>query len=217
MVRFVRPGIRSLDVGAGAGANGAWLAAFGELIAVAPEYDALTAYREIAPSAYPMQSRFDDLAVADRSIDVVMGISALHNDLAGDPRAIVAEYSRVLVPGGGVAMLEPAPSIMRRTNQSRCFSLPTLVGYAEASGLKVIRQTYANLSPFIEGVAETGAYRLGLDEVLPSDLSWGSRFTRNMLWVLAGLERTFLMRRGLAFGSSVLVVACKPGDDGDSG
>lgn len=99
----VQPGTRVLDVGCGAGAFVAQLHALGAIAdGIDPAPDMIELAQRRTPNADIRVGEAESLPWADASFEVVTAINALQ--FADDTMDALAEFARVLVPGGFVAI-----------------------------------------------------------------------------------------------------------------
>lgn len=204
----LEPGGTYLDVGAGTGATGAWLAEVGTLIAVDFEYEALSMSRERHPTQLPVAADAGRLPIADASVDAVLCVTVLCHQSITSPTAVVREFARVVRPGGVVCLWEPGVRRLRRahdrvTHTGRRFSRNDLAGCATGAGLEVVRSTGAHsyLVPpaLVKSVLERGD--------VASDLDHHQGGLGGALGTIAKGERALLRRADLPFGLSVITLA----------
>jgi ubiquinone/menaquinone biosynthesis C-methylase UbiE len=211
-------GIVSVDVGAGPGGNGAWLADYGPVIALDVEPIALDYVRTRRLELTPVRGSADALPLADASVDVVLVLTVLYH-VADDGRAM-REAARVLRPGGHVLLLEPAFPFLRRehdelTHGLRRYRRADLERLAHRAGLDVTRSTYAKSYLFPPMALITMAHRalgrVSKDREPRSDLRPRrlDRLANPIFERLAAAEDRVLQRRDLPFGTSAVVVARK--------
>ncbi len=99
----VGPGTRVLDVGCGSGELLAHVSRLGaEAAGVDPAPEMRARARVRVPAAEVRDGHAERLPFPDASVDVVVAVNALQ--FAGDVLAALAEMSRVLGPGGAVAV-----------------------------------------------------------------------------------------------------------------
>jgi SAM-dependent methyltransferase len=216
------PRRRVLDAGCGTGVNLEWLdryAGGGEVFGIDIEQTALDfcrarglrALARASATALPFGADSFDLVT---SFDVLVQIPG-----EGADAAAVGEMRRVLRPGGVLFARAAAYGWMmsghdRALDTQRRYNLGELRGLLEASGLRVVRSTYANglllpaavvrrllLKPL--GLADRGSDV----RPLPPSLSWLDRAFVSAL----GAEARLLRRPGasLPAGLSAVCVAVK--------
>lgn len=135
----LRPGEPVLDIGTGTGIGAA--AALGEgrsVVGVDAAPGMLAIARREVPQAEFVEADFGSLPFSDASFDVVMAVHALH--FADDPVAVLAEWRRVIIPGGRLSISVPGPrralylsifnAIYRRYGLERRIGVPTLTALA---------------------------------------------------------------------------------------
>ncbi|MET0910037.1 MAG: class I SAM-dependent methyltransferase [Ilumatobacteraceae bacterium] len=203
----LRDGGRFLDLGAGTGATGAWLADHGRLVAADFEPLALTLNREHHPSADVVACDARRLPFADASFDAVLCVTVLCHRSIESPVDAVGEMVRVLRPGGLLCLWEPGVRRLRRahdrvTHTGRRFSRRDLADLLVANGVDVIRSTgaYSFLVPpaAAKMVVERGR--------TSSDLDRNGGGLGGVLSAVAGAERRLIGRVDLPVGLSVVAV-----------
>lgn len=120
------PGARVLDFGAGSGWTSRFLTQLGcEVILLDVSSSALEIARElykrqpvIGTQPEPQFLRFDGrrIDLSESSVDRILCFDAFHH--VADPDPILAEFARVLRPGGAAAFVEPGPE-HSKTEQSQ--------------------------------------------------------------------------------------------------
>lgn len=211
------PGGRFLDLGAGTGATGAWLADHGRVVAADFETVALTMHRERHPASDVVACDAVELPFADGSFDAVLCVTVLCHRSIERPSAVVAEMSRVVRPGGLLCLWEPGVRRLRRahdrvTHTGRRFSRRDLADLLTGNGLRVERATgaYSFLVP--PAVMKMMIER---DET-SSDLDRHSGGLGGALAAAATIERRVLRRVNLPAGLSVVAVGRRPPTSGDA-
>ena len=198
---------RFLDVGAGTGATGAWLADRGSLVAGDVEPLALRLFREQHPSLGLVASDVNRLPFADASFDAVLCVTVLCHRSIPSPERAVGELARVLRPGGVLCLWEPGVRRLHRahdrvTHTARRFSRRDLAGLLTANGVTVERATgaYSFLVP-----AAAAKTMLERGET-SSDLARHASGLGGVLGAAASVERRLLRRVSLPAGLSVVAV-----------
>jgi SAM-dependent methyltransferase len=207
LVDRLAPGGRFLDVGAGTGATGAWLAQHGALVSVDVEPVALALLHERHPAGVVVAADAGALPFADASFDTVLCVTVLYHQAVASPEAAVAEMVRLVRPGGFVCLLEPGVRRLRRahdrvTHAGRRFSLGDVAGLLTANGLELVRSTgaYTFLVP-------PAAAKMVLERGdTASDLDSNVDGLRGVLPAMAAAERRLLRRVSLPVGLSVVAV-----------
>ncbi len=206
-----RKGGRFLDVGAGTGATGAWLAAHGDLVACDFMPVALDLHRERhpdAPAVGYVTADVQHLPFADASFDIVLCVTVLCHRSIPRPQVAVDQLARVVRPGGIVCLWEPGVRRLRRahdreTHSARRFARSDLVSMLEGAGLTLERASgaYSFLVPpaAVKSVLERGAST--------SDLDHNQSGLGGALGAAARLERKALERVDLPAGLTVFAIA----------
>ncbi len=208
-------GGRFLDVGAGTGATGAWLAEHGSLVAS----DFMPLALELNRERHEVPGQTLDfvaadatkLPFADGSFDLCLCVTVLCHQSIVDPAEAVRELARVVRPGGVVCLWEPGVRRLRRahdrvTHSARRFSRRDLSGLLRTAGLTVERSSgaYSFLVPpaAVKAVLERGE--------TASDLDHNEGGLGGTLAALAGAERSLLRHTDLPAGLSVFAVGRVP-------
>lgn len=200
-----------LDVGAGTGATGGWLADTGTLVAADFEFDALAMSRERHPTQLPIAADAGALPFADASFDMVLCVTVLCHRSIESPSSVVSEFARVVRPSGLVCLWEPGVRRLRRahdrvTHTGRRFSRNDLARCATDAGLTIVRSTGANsyLVPpaFVKSLLERGE--------VSSDLDDHQSGLGGILGSAARAERALLRHIDMPFGLSVITLAQRP-------
>jgi SAM-dependent methyltransferase len=204
-------GGRFLDVGAGTGATGAWLAEHGDVVAADFEPTALQLYRERHDALGLVTSDVNRLPFADAAFDAVLCVTVLCHRSIPSPERAVGELARVVRPGGVVCLWEPGVRRLYRahdrvTHTARRFSRADLAGLLTANGLEVETSTgaYSFLVPAaaVKTVVERGR--------TSSDLDRNEGGLGGTLSALAAAERRLLRHVRLPAGLSVTAIARRP-------
>jgi SAM-dependent methyltransferase len=182
--------------------------------------------------AYCRKRGFDRSAVAsitqlpfaDSGFDLTISLDVLSHLPRGDDQKALAEFARVLRPGGNLLIRVPAFHALRSRHsqfiaETHRYRSPELREMLATVGLDVLGSTYANafLSPvafikfrILEDLS-TAPASSGVEEVPPA---WLNRMLGGILKFEASL-----IRRGarFPFGQSLIVVARKPENTGATG
>lgn len=200
-------GGRFLDVGAGTGATGAWLAERGELVSSDFMPLALELNRERHEAAGFVAADVNRLPFVGGSFDVVLCVTVLCHQSIPDPQAAVAELARVVRPGGVVCLWEPGVQRLRRahdrvTHSARRFSRNDLRGLLSGAGLATERASGA-YSFLVPPAAAKAVMERGRST---SDLDRNGGGLGGVLPRLAQAEQALLRRVDLPAGLSVFAV-----------
>ena len=168
-------GGRFLDVGAGTGATGAWLAEHGDLVACDFMPLALDLHRERhadTPARGYVTADALALPFAAASFDLVLCVTVLCHQSIARPQDAVDELARVVRPGGVVCLWEPGVRRLsrahdRETHSARRFARRDLTDMLGSAGLDVERSSgaYSFLVPpaAAKSVLERGRSTSDLD------------------------------------------------------
>ena len=203
---------RILDAGCGPGGNGAWLAEHGHVIGVDVSPDALSFVRSRRPTTTPVRAGVEALPFADRTFDVVAGLTVLY--AVTDDAAALRELARVVRPGGAVLLVEPAFASLGRAHDAtvhgrRRYRRAGLGELATAAGLRVERLTYAYafLAPPAATLGAFDRLRRRRDVAAASDVD--KRALDRLFAPLAAGERSWLAHHDLPVGTSVVLLATR--------
>ena len=203
----LEPGGRFLDLGAGTGATGAWLADLGRVVATDFEPMALAMHRELHARSEVVASDATYLPFDDDVFDAVLCVTVLCHRSIVNPAEAVAEMVRVVKPGGVVCLMEPGVRRLRRahdrvTHTGRRFSRRDLAALLSSNGVHIERSTgaYAFLLPpaAIKMLIERGRSS--------SDLARNGSGLGGALSAIAGAERHVIHRLDLPVGLSALAI-----------
>jgi SAM-dependent methyltransferase len=207
----VRPEI--LDAGCGSGGTTAWLNRWGRVagIDLAPEAVELAQQRGIKRL---LLASIEALPFADESFDLVTSFDVLYHLRVGDDAAVLAEFRRVLRPGGLALIRAPAHDWLRGAHDQAVhtrhrYHRAELADKLEAAGLVVERASYANC--FLFPLAPAKRFFERQDPAGCTDLWRPPGPLNGLLGALLGLEAVPIAAFGLPWGLSVVAVARKPG------
>jgi SAM-dependent methyltransferase len=200
------PGLRVLDFGAGTGWISRYLTQLGcEVVLLDVSETALAiaaeSYRRqpvFGSQPAPRFLRYDGrrIDLPDGSIDRIVSFDAFHH--ATNPDSVLAEFGRILVPGGIAAFAEPGPDHSRRPqsqSEMRTYGvvendvdIHAIWRAAEAAGFSEIRVAAFNVPPYHMTLRQ-------FDDLLEGGeayLRWAES-TRHFLY---DVRNFFLTRRG---------------------
>ena len=202
-----------LDAGGGTGATGGWLSTRSTVVLADFEAMALEVARAEHDGLQPVRADLNSLPFGDAAFDAVLCVTALCHRMNPDPATIVADFSRIVRPGGFLCLMEPGGKRLWRghdevTHTGRRFSVGDLRSMAESAGLDVVKATgaYSFLVPpaALLGLIERGKKK--------SDVGRNQSGLGGALALLASAERRLLRSTSLPFGLSAVVLARKPAD-----
>lgn len=205
---------RLLDVGSADGPSVSWMQGTHQRVAI--DLDA----RGLSPGSGVRASALA-LPFADDAFDAVGAFDVIEHC---DPEAqVVAEFARVLSPGGRLLVSVPAYQWAWsdhdvRAGHHRRYTLPRLVAAVEAGGFDVLRATYGFAGVFPFFAAERAARRLrqirrarrpSHDAATPpaEGLPHVPAALDRVLTGLSAAEARLLRRLDLPFGSSIFLAA----------
>jgi SAM-dependent methyltransferase len=204
---FLGEPVRVLDVGSADGPSVGWMRGAGRRVAVDLLPGGLTAGEGVCASA-------TQLPFGDSMFDVVAAFDVIEH--CESESAAVSELARVLAPGGRMLLAVPAYQWAWtdhdvQAGHYRRYTEARLVRAVADAGLVVERSTHAFAGVFPFFVAERLRRRLRerSGRAPAPRLTAVSPAVERVLLGLSGLERRWLRRRDLPFGSSVFLAARK--------
>jgi SAM-dependent methyltransferase len=217
--RYFQPGPgrpEILDAGCGSGGTTVWLSRWGRVTALdlMPEAVELARQRGIKRL---LQASVEQLPFADASFDLLTSFDVLYHLGVGDDDAALAEFARVLRPGGLALIRVAAHDWLRgahdrATHTRHRYHRAELTAKLQRAGLAVERESYANCLLF--PIAPLKRMIERHDPAGCADLWRPPAPINALLGGLLGLEAGPIARRGLPLGLSVVAVARKPARPG---
>jgi SAM-dependent methyltransferase len=206
-----------LDAGCGTGGALRFLQAFGRMVGVDAMPLALAYAQQRARRAEHQaslaQASVTALPFADASFDLVTSFDVLYHLGVADDQAALAEFHRVLQPGGRLLLRLPAHEWLRgghdvAVHTRQRYTADEVAAKLASCSFVAEKLSYANawLLPFV-AIRRWRERRNGAGD---SDLKGGPpRFNRALRAILRS-EAPFIRAFGLPFGSSVVALARKP-------
>ena len=160
-----------------------------------------------------VRASVNDLGLRSGAFDVVTSHDVLYFEGIDDERA-VAEFARVLTPGGVLVLNLPAFEFLRGAHDEfvktrRRYTRTDVLRLAHGAGLEVLQATHWNAVLF-PAVALVRRLRKSRAQTSQSDLRPISPRVNRLLYGFLRLEAAWLRHGSLPFGTSVLCVARKP-------
>lgn len=209
--RLMRPDLRILDVGCGAGAGAIELSAYGSVVACDRSLDALGyargrgLLRVVAASA-------PDLPFRSAAFDVVTAYDVLEH--VEDDAAFVRELARVLAPGGALAIHVPAwPSLWSGHDEilehKRRYTRRNLAALLQDNGLRIQSLGWASCAIFLPAVAARWMRQMMGRQSQDADLGVVPAPFNRILRGVYRAEAAVAVRFGLPFGLSLAAIATR--------
>jgi ubiquinone/menaquinone biosynthesis C-methylase UbiE len=207
-------GRRWLDAGCGTGKNLEAFAHCGEAVGIdfneqAVRFSAGRGHRRVA------RASVRELPFADASFDLVTCFEVLNCRGVEPVPDALAEFARVLRPGGVALLREPAFPFLSGSHDVAVhtrerFRRRPFAAMVRAAGLTVETSTYQNLVTFFPALLIRPLQRWRRPQQAKADFDRAPRFLHGLLAAALGAERALLRVAPLPFGSSLLCVARKP-------
>lgn len=199
-----RPG-RLLDVGSADGPSVSWLRAPQQL-SVDLDPRGLRPGKGVCASAL-------SLPLPDGCFDLVTAFDVIEH--CEPDSSVLAEFFRVLSPGGRLLLAVPAYQWAWtdhdvRAGHHRRYTRPRLVAAVQDAGFRVRRASYAFAGVFPMFAAERVSRRVRRPSTGDAALPQVSPSVQRLLLGLCGAEARVIAHRDLPFGSSVFLAADKP-------
>jgi ubiquinone/menaquinone biosynthesis C-methylase UbiE len=210
-------GLRILDAGCGVGGNLIMLSRFGQAIGL--DYSPLAlAYGHQTHPGKLVRASVEALPYADRSFDLVTSFDVLYCREVGDDQHALAEFARILRPGGCAFVRLPALPILRGPHDSivhgvRRYTAADILSKITRAGLIPLRLTYLNslLLPIIFLIRQLQEHGLRFGDPNHSDVRPAHPIMNWLLFNILKLESRWIASgRNFPAGVSVLCLATKP-------
>lgn len=205
---------RILDAGCGTGGMVQYLGKFGRVYGVDVAAEAMDGCRQRGLRTVSRGS-IEAIPFADASFDVVVSFDVLyHQSVIDDVRAL-AEFNRVLKPGGLLLIRVPAYDWLRGVHDAAVhtrhrYSRTEMRAKLAATGFRPRKLSYVNSLLF--PVAATVRLTEGTHKPLKSDLEMPSPATNWLLHSILRAEAALLRYFSFRWGLSVAAVAEKRSD-----
>ncbi len=214
------PPVLILDIGCGTGATLKRLESLGNATGVDISAEAVRCSRKRGCRDVRLMEEEDRLPFPDSSFDLLVALDVIEH--IDDDLGALTEYRRVLKPGGRLLLTVPAyrwlwshhDDLNRHRRRYRIGPVRRLLGEA---GFAVRRSTYFCSLLFLpvalvrlisRGLEKLlGFRREGFEFTIPPD------FVNRLLGLVFSSEALWLRRAKFPFGSSILAVGEKPGED----
>ncbi len=206
-----RPVRAILDAGCGTGANLVLLGGYGQAFGIDIEPAALNCCRERGLVRLA-QGSVSTLPFASASFDLVTSFEVLYHLSVQDDGAALAEFWRVLKPGGWLLLRLPAHDWLRgrhdlAVHTRHRYTTGEVRQKVSAAGFAVVRLSYANCLLLPAAVAKRLAERL-FPSPAGSDIGEPPQ-ANSILEAMLAVEAGWLRRWNLPWGLSVLCLARK--------
>jgi SAM-dependent methyltransferase len=201
-----------LDAGCGSGGTTAWLGRWGRVTGLDLSTDALGLARQRGLSRL-VRGSIEALPFPDQSFDLLTSFDVLYHLRVGDDRRALAEFRRVLRPGGLALIRAAAHDWLRGAHDQAVhtrhrYHRAELIEKLRSAGLRVERVSYVNCLLFPLAPAKRLLERR--DPAGCTDLWQPPGPLNALLGQLLGFEGRLLLRHRLPWGLSVVAVARKP-------
>lgn len=208
-----RTDVEILDAGCGTGAAIQYLSAFGTVIGCDLSFNALHFSRQRGLQRL-VQASVTRLPFARGTFDLVTSFDVLYHRSIGDYREALAEFYRVLKPGGYVFLRLPAYDWLRShhdqvVHTGRRFTTAELRQALASTEFEVKKLSYANMLLFPLALGKRLAEKLLPANEHTSDVRPGPPWQDWLLAPFLYSEARWLARHNLPLGLTVIAVGRK--------
>lgn len=203
-----------LDAGCGTGAAATYLSALGPVTGLDYVYLAL-GFCQRRGLKRLSQGTVTQLPFASASFDLITSFEVLCHRAVGDYHDALAEFFRVLKPGGRLLLRLPAYNALRShhdqvTHTQRRFSAPEIRQALSNAGFVNEKISYANTVLFPAAAGKRLLERVWPVQGEQSDVKPNPPWQDNLLARILGLEARWLAHFNLPFGLTVVSLSRKP-------
>jgi SAM-dependent methyltransferase len=207
----LRAELRVLDAGCGTGGTTAWLARYGAVVGVDIAAEAVPFWRPRGLTRVARGS-VDALPFASGAFDLVTCFDVLYHQQVTHEATVLAEFWRVLRPGGWLLLRVPAYAWLHGAHDDavhtrRRYTRGDITGAVRAAGFSVAVATYGNAVLFPLAAAKRLSERwLGPSQ---AEMSLPPRLVNSAFTIALRAEARVLRRWSLPWGLSALVLGRK--------
>lgn len=207
--------LKILDAGCGTGAAALYLSAWGQVTGMDYAHLALGFCQQRGLNQLS-QGTVIQLPFAAASFDLVTSFDVLCHRTVGDYRDALAQFYRVLKPGGRLFLRLPAYNALRShydhiVHTEHRFTAPELRQALAGAGFITEKISYANSLLFPAAAGKRLLDRIWPDQSGQSDVKPNPPWQDKLLAPILSLEAHWLTRFSLPFGLTVLSLSRKPG------
>jgi ubiquinone/menaquinone biosynthesis C-methylase UbiE len=210
---------RILEAGCGTGYNSHWLRKrYGWNIFPVDIEGAALRYVRSMGVFNSAQTDICHLPFQDASFELVLSFDVLVHIPSGDERKCIAEFFRVMTPGGMLVLRAAAFDMLRSRHsqfvqEKQRFTRARLIQAASQSGFRVLYSTYANSLLLPLAIAKFRVWEPLMRQRPGSGIEPLPRWLNALFYLPLALEAQWI-RRGLTLplGQSVILVGQKPAE-----